>query len=306
MKLLQKKLSVFLMAILGLGMNSAFAQKCAEPKDPEYFLLAVATYAQKYDIQKSLMDKYCYKDLMRTKFEKGPFVMVSSKEGLINLEKKFGNQWSAKPIEEQNFDMFSLKLLKNAETEKLFKENLNGTKKILSDKFPGVNVSNVNEDLINNSRKELLDYLAEEYSKSFNMNKDAKGNFALFYVISNNHPEYLEKALGAEHNKNIFIKKNSAGTTPLMAMFASELKGKNTEELSKKVINMIPVSYIINTQVSGYDFFQFAETFKNNNPYFYKELKNKFKFEVTQGIRDKDYKNIESMLNINWFIDNGD
>lgn len=306
MKLVTKKLYIMLIALLGMGANNVMAQNCIEPKDPEYFLLTISTYGQKYDIQKALLDKYCYTDTMRTKYEKGPFVMVSSKEGLINLEKKMGKQWADVAIEEQKLDMFSLKLLKNAETNRLFQENIKNTKSFLTKNFKNVDVTNINENLINNSRKELLDYLSDQYAKSFNINKDKKGNFALFYVISNNYPEYLTKALGAEHNKNLFLKKNLRGTTPLMAMFANELKGKNTEELSKKVINMVPVSYIINSSVYGYDYFQFAETFKNNNPYFYKELKNKFKFDVTKAVSTKDYKDLEDMLTINWFVDNGD
>lgn len=306
MKILNKKLSVFLMTLLSMSATNVMAQNCIEPKDNEYFLLSITSYAQKYDIQKELLNKYCYKDSMRNRYEKGPFVMVSSKEGLINLEKKMGKQWAAVPIEEQKFDMFSLKLLKNAETKRLFQEDLVNTKKMLSKNFKNVDVTNINENLINNSRKELLDYLSEQYAKSFNINRDRMGNFALFYVISNNYPEYLTKALGAEQNKNLFLKKNLTGATPLIAMFANELKGKNTQELSKKVIDMIPVSYIINSSIMGYDYFQFAETFKDNNPYFYKELKNKFKFDVTKAISKTDYKNIENMLTINWFVDNGD
>jgi hypothetical protein len=130
------------------------------------------------------------------------------------------------------------------------------------------------------------------------------GNTALTYVIATNHPEYLEQALGGLREKEIFIKVNRMGVTPLHIAFSPLLKGKDTTELSKKLINMVPVSYMINNVIWNYDFFQFAEAFKENNPIFYKMLKEKYKFEVTKEMNPKIKEEINKSLNVYWEIDN--
>lgn len=79
-------------------------------------------------------------------------------------------------------------------------------------------------------------------------------------------------------------------------MFSPLLKGKNVAELNNKMLKDTPTSYIINTNLSlgtdkSYDYFQFAELMKENNPDLYDKLKIKYKFEIKNINKNKEVIN---------------
>lgn len=60
---------------------------------------------------------------------------------------------------------------------------------------------------------------------------------------------------------------------------------------------------MINNVIWNYDYFQFAEAFKDNNPTFYRMLKDKYKFEVTRPMDAKVKAEIQKALTIYWEVD---
>jgi hypothetical protein len=272
--------------------------QCIKPSLENYRALAATTYIQAHDEQAALMSKYCYTGSLSNRFEMGATVMVSSVQGLQMLEKQYGMNFVGRAADEFGFDMFSLKLIQNDPVD-LRNESIADAKQTVKALFPNSNADSFTFAQVEAQKKPMLDYLADEYSHTFNITKNVYGNPALLYVISTNHPEYLEKALGGSHDKQAFLIRNKSNLTPLHAAFANELKGKDTKALSDKLINLVPAQMLLRADVMTYDYFLFAETFKENNPYFYGLLKAKYKFQVSQAIKPQDKKALSAMLTLN-------
>lgn len=140
---------------------------------------------------------------------------------------------------------------------------------------------------------DLLNFVAKSYYDRTNINKDIEGNIALTYAILANKPELLKYTYTVYNGKKTWNIKNNFGLFPLHYMFSPKLKGKNIEKLNDLVINEVPFSYILNMKLSfgynkNYDYFQFSELLKENNPDFYKKLKMKYNFEINSLIKDKE------------------
>lgn len=272
--------------------------ECIKPSLENYRALAATAYIQAHDEQAALMTKYCYTGSLSNRFEMGAPVMVSSVRGLQMLEKQYGMNFVQKGMDEFGYDMFSLKLIQNDPVD-LRNESMTDAKATVKALFPKSKVDSFTFAQVEAEKKPLLDYLADEYSRTFNITRNMYGNTALLYVISTNHAEYLEKALGGSHDRQAFLIRNKSNLTPLHAAFANELRGKNTKALSDKLISVVPAQMLLKADVMNYDYFLFAETFKDNNPYFYSLLKAKYKFQVSQAINPQDKKAIAALLTLN-------
>lgn len=278
--------------------GQTYAQNCIQPTKNDYDYLTALSYAQLHKEQSELLNKYCFNLSGTEKFQTSPANMASSKEALINIEKKAKTNYIDKDMNEDKMDIFSYKL-GTLETGKNGLDTLNYVKNTIKRNNPNINTSNIPIENINKSKKELLDYIATEYSKTISIHTNRNGDFALGYVIANNYPEYVTASLGRLQDTSLFTKPNKNNITPLIYMFSPQLKGKDTTVLSKKMINLVPVNSLIKSKILIYDYFQYAEAFKENNPYFYNELKNKYKFNITSSVTPTDYKTIYSLLNNN-------
>lgn len=289
--------------LLGLTFSTSFAA-CVKPGKKEIILLAASAYGQLYDKMNDLTNKYCYEFRADDEAVNGPLILNSSAKGLALLQSKTGKSYANTSVDHNRMDLFSLTLIDGAMmSERVKKETTEAAKKMIAQNYPGVDISKINDDLKANSRKELLDLLAKEYSQVSSPNQDKMRNTALTYAIATNHPQYIEAALGGLREKEMFMKLNGMGITPLHVAFSNPLRGKNTDELSKKLLAVVPVSYMINNVIWNYDYFQFAEAFKDNNPTFYRMLKDKYKFEVTRPMDAKVKAEIQKALTIYWEVD---
>lgn len=289
--------------ILGFTISSSYAV-CIKPTRKETVLLSATAYSQQYDKMSALLDKYCYEFRPDDADSNTPLLVNTSAKGLALIESKTGKNYANTSIDHNRMDLFSAILIDGAMmSDRVKKETVSDVKKVMAQNYPNVDISKITPEEVNRSRKDLLDMLAKEYSQSSSLNRDKMKNTALTYVIATNHPEYLEQALGGLREKEIFIKMNGMGVTPLHIAFSPLLKGKNTDELSKKLITMVPVSYMINNIIWNYDYFQFAEAFKDNNPTFYKMLKERYKFEVTKIMDPKVKEEINKSLKVYWEVD---
>lgn len=289
--------------LLGLTFSTSFAA-CVKPTKKEIILLAASAYGQLYDKMNELTSKYCYEFRTDDESMNGPLLLNTSAKGLALLQSKTGKSYANISVDHNKMDLFSVTLIDDVMmSERVKKETPDAARKVIAQTYAGVDVSKMNDTLKYNSRKDLLDLLAKEYSQVSVPNQDKMKNTALTYVIATNHPEYIDAALGGLREKEMFMKLNGMGITPLHVAFSNPLKGKNTDELSKKLLATVPVSYMINNVIWNYDYFQFAEAFKENNPTFYKMLKDKYKFEVTRPMDPKIKSEIQKSLNIYWEVD---
>lgn len=292
--------------LLSLTFSNGFAA-CIKPSQKEVTLLAALSYAQLYDKMSSLTDTYCFQYRSNDGAANAPLMFNTSAKGLDLLQSKSGRSYVSMAIDQNNMDLFSYTLIDGAMvSDRVKQKTLSDIKEVISKNFPTIDTSRVNKDLSTQSKKELLDLMAKEYSQSLVINEDKMKNTALTYVIATNNPQYLTDALGMLKEKKLFMKKNAMGVTSMHLAFSPLLKGKNTEELSKKLINIIPVNYMINNVIWNYDYFQFAEAFKDNNPMFYNMLKEKYRVQITQQIDSKSKLEIEKALKLYWEIDDDD
>lgn len=288
--------------LLGLTISTSYAS-CIAPTRKEIVLLSATAYSQQYEKMNMLLEKYCYDFRPEDVKTNTPLILNSSAKGLMLIQSKTDKTYANMPIDHNKMDLFSIVLINGAMiSDRVKKETISDVKKVITQNY-NIDISKINDDFINKSRKDLLDILAKDYAKNSSPNKDKMKNTALTYVIANNYPEYLEQSLGRLREKEMFIQINGKGVNPLHIAFSPLLKSKNTEELSKKLINMVPVSYMINNIIWNYDYFQFAEAFKENNPTFYKMLKEKYKFEVTKFMDPKIKEEINKSLKLYWEID---
>lgn len=294
---------IILPILLSLNVATGFAA-CIEPTKKETILLAATSYAQMYDKMNELTNKYCFEFRSNDEQFNSPLVLNTNAKGLAILQGKSGKSYVNMAVDHNKMDLFSLTLIDNAMmSERVRKETIEEVKEVIAKNYPKADTSKITEDIKKRSKKELLDFMAKQYAQISSPNKDKMKNTALTYVIATNNPDYLEQALGGLREKSMFTQLNGMGITPLHVAFANTLKGKNTTELNKKLINMVPVSYIINNVIWNYDYFQFAEAFQENNPTLYQMLKDKYKFEVTKKMDPKVKKEIQKALNIYWEID---
>lgn len=151
----------------------------------------------------------------------------------------------------------------------------------------------------------LMSYIVKSYNKenyTF-VNKWDKNNM-LHYVILANNPKVLHELTDNSRHSYLY-EKNAQGVTPLHLIFSKKrpyhLSTQKTDTIklndilirlmSKEQINLI--SYVeINTPRLNY--FEFAEIMKDENPDFYKKLKEKFNFKV--NISNEKIKQLKPIL----------
>ena len=203
----------------------------------------------------------------------------------VNLDPKYLKSFS-------NIDWLSIVLLreilaKNIQEQSIKEEE--ATSKYLKS-INGSNKLNFNWRQTDDDKNKLIEYLAKNYSKGYTVNKDDFGNTDLIYMLLDNKPEYINYMYTAYGDKNLWLKKNKSYFSALHYMFSPLLKGKNVEALNDKVLKEIPVSYILNlgnydSLVNGkesmYDYFQFADLMKENNPDFFQKLQSKYKAQIS-------------------------
>lgn len=147
-------------------------------------------------------------------------------------------------------------------------------------------------------KTKLLNYLGQKNLENVSFNKDVIGNSVLVYIILANRPELIRYSYTGLGDKKIWTKENNSGFYPIHFIFSPLLRTKNVSELNDKILKEVPVSYLLNAPQlklgtgKSYDFFQFAELMKENNPDFYKKLKEKYKFEVTSTNSSSDIKKL--------------
>lgn len=269
--------STLLLSALLLATSASAT--CVKPRDEDYTLLAATAFTQQINEQEFLLNRFCFQPTMKNKFEMGPVVMVSSVPGLKSLEKNWNMNFVEKGVDVFGSDLFTLRLAQN-EPKTYFQETFNRANKMINTRFGEKSTPSLSLRDLEKSTPELLDYLSDSYSKTFNTTVNKFGNFALMYAVANNYPQYIDKSLGGTRDKKLFMKYNNSGFNPLHAAFSEKLKGKDTKALSDIII-ALPTSYFVRSTIRGYDYFIFADVFKENNPYLHKLLKEKYKFNTT-------------------------
>lgn len=285
---MMKKLVLTLLTTFAV-FSQAQAQNCNKEKS-ETVLAASLHYNNLFETEKIL------KSGCITKNDRALNIIVNQAqtvESVMLVEKYMPSVKYHNLKGNGNVDWLSALLLKEITTQKNPKKIIEEEKEIQS--FLGKNIpaNNFNyqfKPTITDANK-LLNYVGKKYKEEYTFLPDNYGYNALVYILAANRADLINYVYKDYDSKKIFITPTKSKFAPIHFLFSPLLKGKNTSQLSDKILRDIPVSYFINTPQLKimdsriYDFFQFAELMKDNNPDFYRKLKAKYKFE-TKSVYD--------------------
>jgi hypothetical protein len=274
-------------------INISYAQQilCGKTEEDNYTLLVGSIRYNNLNIEKSILQK-CFKKIKLNDF----FILedIYTKEALeilLNSDKTL----NLNDLKSNNRDFFSTLLLRDIKkNEKLAQYKVENNEII--DKINSVDKYNlINKKWMSNDEdyKKLLEFVANQYYSNLTIPKDSSNKSAIYYVILANKPNLLQYSYTLLNGKKSWILKDGNGLSPIHYMFSPLLKGKNVSELNDKMLKDTPTSYLINTILNldidkSYDYFQFAELMKENNPDLYAKLKSKYKFEIKNLNKNKE------------------
>lgn len=284
---MKKLLSISLLALSGIfSTNVAFAQ-CG--KNDTILFLGSLRY-NNVVMAESFLKNNCVSWDEKTK--KMTFKQIKTVDE-IKLIEKYNRGLNLESFKgEHSKDLLSSMLYESIypRTENILAEEEKETQALLN-KAGANNKFNYNWRQTTDDKDKLLDYLAKKNVENVKVNLDVVGNSVLNYMILANKPNLIKYSYTALGDKKIWIKPNSDGFFAIHFLFSPLLKNKNVATLNDVALKEIPVAYLLNAGQlklgtgKTYDFFQYAELMKENNPDLYKKLKDKYQFEV-KGINN--------------------
>lgn len=146
------------------------------------------------------------------------------------------------------------------------------------------------DSLKEKNRDEILSYISTKIKPKTFLQKDSIGNNTLSYIILSNKVNLINNVEKTIPNlKALLIQRNKDNYNNLHLMFSPILKDKNTTQLNDKIISLMNNQTIIMSSFPSIGYAEYAELMKENNPDFYKKIKEKFKLNPQTNI----IKNVE-------------
>lgn len=283
-----KKVVLSLLATIAI-FSQAQAQNCNKEKTET--VLAAALHYNNLLVEENILKSGCI-----TKNDRTLNIIVNQAqtvESVLLIEKYMPNIQFNNLKGNGNVDWLSNLLLKDILKQKNPEKNLEEEKEIqsfLSNNIPSNKFNYQFKPTLSDTNK-LLNYVGKKYNQDYTFLDDNYGYSALIYIIVDNRPDLINYVYKDYDSKKLWITQTKSKFSPIHFLFSPLLKGKDVAQMNDRVLKDVPVSYLINVPQLRlidnrmYDFFQFAELMKDNNPDFYKKLKAKYKFE-TQSVYD--------------------
>lgn len=283
-----KKIALLLLMTIGISFQ-AQAQNCNKEKTET--VLAAALHYNNLVVEEKMLKSGCV-----TKNDRTLNIIVNQAqtvESVLLIEKYMPNIQFNNLKGNGNVDWLSTLLLKDILKQKNPQQFIEDDKEIQSFLMKNIPVNNFNYQFKPTSldNNKLLNYVGKKYNEDYSFFEDNYGYSALVYIVAANRPDLINYVYKDYDSKKTWITPTKSKFTPLHFLFSPLLKGKDVSQLNDKVLKDVPVSYLINVPQLRlmdsriYDFFQFAELMKDNNPDFYRKLKARYKFEI-QSVYD--------------------
>lgn len=291
---MKKKLlnSLLLLSLITISTISNASISCAKNQEDNMILFVGSLRYNNLEVEKELLKNKCVVNLS----SKDNYILedvntVEALDIILKNNKAFILNDARMDLNRDFFSDLLLREVNKVEREKIFKKEDPEIRQRISK----VDVNN----LLNKSWKpseedynKLLNFVGSSYYNNSTNLKDNKGEYAINYVILANKPELIKYSYTVFTGKKAWTIKNNNGFSALHFMFSPSLKNKDVKKLNDLMLKEVPVSYLINTNLllgtgKTFDYFQFAELMKNNNPDLYQKLKNMYKFEIKNLNNDK-------------------
>ena len=289
---MKNKLSLLILSLAAV-LNASAA--CIPAAEEQYMAVDVAIITGNISLRNSLTEKYCfnhpkfYKEVSKVQ---GKLFQGVFKSRYVDDLKIFYP--TGTPISVFSEGNYARDLLSFAVSAYHMPRINEAEAKIVEKYLPKGEKLNLNpKPLTTKEHDELMSYIVKAYNREgYTFTNKSDGNNMFHYVILANNPKVLYELTNNVIYRNLYLyKKNFSGVTPIHLAFSKKrpyneaTQKEDTPALNSVLINLLTkervkfVSYVeIGTPLLN--FFEFAEIMKDENPDFYKKLKEKFNFNV--------------------------
>lgn len=298
-----------LLLILSLTAALNVSAKCIPAVEEQYTVLSLAVITGNVALRNSLVEKYClnfpqfYKESSKSR---GSLVQAVKARSIEDLKVYYLLDTSISLFSEGSYE----KDLLSYAVSPYHQVFINEEEIKLGEKYlaKGEKINAKPKKLTKKEHDELMSYIVKAYNKEgYTFTDTSDRSNMLHYVIYANNPKVLNNLMSDNSYRSLYLyKKNITGLTPIHFAFAKknpyheEAQEIDTPEMNDFLIRMIPkervqlLTYNAGKNFPALTFFEFAELMKDENPDFYKKLKNKFNFSV--NISEEKKKQLQPIL----------
>lgn len=276
----------YILPFLFVTVNASAQNSCIPAQKDEFFALKVAVAVNQDNVKSALLSKYCFNfNEYYSRNQELPAIFLSRTPSDIELFRKAGVSLDSYKAGKHQLDLMSYLLLKSNFSFKVSETEKSTIIAVQKKYVPNISKESLQMKPISVAEHEvLLDHVSTAYQKLYSLPLSSQHNTALHFAVIANEPTVLKNLLTDNSRKLYLYRKNKAGIAPLHLVFATkkpvnkEDYQKKLEELNTLLINNIDSSKINYLKLESLSYFELAELFKDNNPDFYKKLKQKFNF----------------------------
>lgn len=289
---MKNKLSILILSFF-VALNASAT--CVTATEEEYKALDISVITDNTNLRNSLTEKYCFNPPQFYKEVSKPqgklFQGVFKSRYIDDLKIFYPKETPISTFGEGNYARDLLSFAVSAyHLPRINESEAKGVEKYL----PKGEKINLNpKPLTIKEHDELMAYIVKAYNtEGYTFTSKFDGNNMFHYVIlANNHKVFYELTNSISYRNLYLYKNNHLGVTPMHLAFSKKMpyegsvEKEDTAALNTLLINLLSkerVKFITYVEIGTplLNFFEFAEIMKDENPDFYKKLKEKFNFNV--------------------------